>query len=101
MYLRPHPVPPACAGPRCYQRCSCCRCLQDVAVWNGELWVLAGTNGIAGADALPEQEDMFTEGNRNDCWHSRDGVTWEELPDTPWKPRHASSLFVRPIALPA
>ena len=33
-------------------------------------------------------------GNRNDVWHSADGVKWQELPDTPWKPRHAASVFV-------
>ncbi|MGV3723203.1 MAG: hypothetical protein ACO1SX_20060, partial [Actinomycetota bacterium] len=50
----------------------------DVAAWDGRLWVL---EGYAGA-------------NRNDVWHSLDGVNWEELPGTPWKPRHAASVFV-------
>ena len=33
-------------------------------------------------------------GNRKDVWHSEDGVTWHEVPDTPWKTRHAASVFV-------
>ena len=27
-------------------------------------------------------------------WYSPDGVDWTELPDTPWAPRHAGSVFV-------
>src|SRR5262249_39695706 len=50
----------------------------DVAVWDGRLWVLEGWN----------------QKNRNDVWYSEDGVTWHELPGTPWKPRHAASVFV-------
>ena len=37
--------------------------------------------------------------NRNDVWCSADGVHWEEIPDTPWKPRHAASVFVFKKAL--
>jgi hypothetical protein len=37
--------------------------------------------------------------NRNDVWHSADGVTWHEVPNTPWKPRHAASVFVHDDAL--
>ena len=33
-------------------------------------------------------------GNRRDVWYSADGVDWTELPDTPWAPRHAASVFV-------
>ncbi|REJ88559.1 MAG: hypothetical protein DWQ29_08455 [Planctomycetota bacterium] len=33
-------------------------------------------------------------GNRNDVWHSADGVNWTEVPNTPWAPRHAASVFV-------
>ncbi|MDX1966867.1 MAG: hypothetical protein SFV23_06835 [Planctomycetaceae bacterium] len=33
-------------------------------------------------------------GNRNDVWHSPNGVEWQELPNTPWKPRHAANLVV-------
>ena len=35
----------------------------------------------------------------NDVWHSADGVNWYELPNTPWKPRHAASIFVYDNAL--
>jgi len=52
----------------------------DVAVWDGRLWVLEGYNARGG--------------NRSDVWHSVDGVHWEEVPATPWKPRHAASVFV-------
>jgi len=38
-------------------------------------------------------------GNRNDVWCSADGVTWTQLPNTPWKPRHAASVFVHDNAL--
>jgi hypothetical protein len=55
----------------------------EVAVFDGRLWVLEGWN----------------HGNRNDVWHSVDGVTWHELPDTPWAPRHAASVFVFADAL--
>lgn len=52
----------------------------DVAVWDHRLWVLEGyhQNG----------------GNRNDVWFSEDGELWFELENTPWKPRHAASVFV-------
>jgi hypothetical protein len=57
----------------------------DVAVWDNRLWVMEGyhQNG----------------GNRNDVWHSADGEHWQELAGTPWKPRHAASLFVHSDAL--
>ncbi|WP_437222840.1 hypothetical protein SH661x_002964 [Planctomicrobium sp. SH661] len=50
----------------------------DVAVWDERLWVMEGYS--------------TPEGNRNDVWHSSDGVNWTEIPNTPWKPRHAASL---------
>jgi hypothetical protein len=52
----------------------------DVAVWDQRLWVLEGYHEKGG--------------NRNDVWHSSDGVNWHEVPGTPWKPRHAASVFV-------
>ncbi len=52
----------------------------DVAAWDGKLWVMEGYNAQGG--------------NRNDVWYSADGVNWSELPNTPWKPRHAASLFL-------
>lgn len=55
----------------------------EVAVFDGNLWVLEGWN----------------KGNRNDVWYSADGVTWHELPGTPWPPRHAASVFVHDGAL--
>lgn len=55
----------------------------EVAVWDNRLWVLEGWN----------------QKNRNDVWHSADGTTWSELPGTPWKPRHAASVFVHADAL--
>ncbi|MHB8736840.1 MAG: thioredoxin family protein [Terriglobales bacterium] len=61
-------------GPRQYH---------DVAVFDDRMWVLEGWNGT----------------NRNDVWHSADGVEWRPLADTPWKPRHAASVFVYDDAL--
>ncbi|MFM8290009.1 MAG: hypothetical protein ACKOGA_25240 [Planctomycetaceae bacterium] len=57
----------------------------DVATWDNRLWVMEGYH-VKG-------------GNRNDVWHSADGETWHEVPNTPWKPRHAASLFVFQDAL--
>lgn len=57
----------------------------EVAAWDGRLWVLEGYH----ADG----------GNRNDVWHSADGVTWREVVNTPWAPRHAASVFVHRGAL--
>jgi len=61
------------------------RQFHDGAVWDEKLWVMEGG-----------QRDC---GNRNDVWYSADGVAWTELPDTPWAPRHAASLFVHDDAL--
>lgn len=52
----------------------------DVAVWDGKLWVMEGYHKDGG--------------NRKDVWFSDDGVNWTEVPNTPWAPRHAASLFV-------
>lgn len=38
-------------------------------------------------------------GNRNDARYSDDGVRWFEVPKTPWKARHAASIFVHDDAL--
>ena len=56
----------------------------DVAAFDDRLWVMEGYEG---------------KGNRNDVWYSADGVNWYELPKTPWKPRHAASVFVHRKAL--
>jgi hypothetical protein len=55
----------------------------DVAAFDGRLWVLEGWSGK----------------NRSDVWWSEDGKSWFEVPDTPWPPRHASSIFVYKDAL--
>lgn len=57
----------------------------EIAVFDGQMWVMEGYNGEGG--------------NRNDVWHSPDGVTWHEVPNTPWAPRHAASVFVYQNAL--
>ena len=57
----------------------------DVAVFDGQMWVCEGFNEVGR--------------NRNDVWHSNDGVHWTELPNTPWAPRHAASLFVHDNAM--
>ena len=61
------------------------RMYQEVAAWDGRLWVLEGWHEEGG--------------NRNDVWHSADGVEWEELSGTPWAPRHAASVCVHGGAL--
>lgn len=55
----------------------------DVAVFDGQMWVLEGWN----------------QHNLNDVWHSADGVNWIQLPNTPWAIRHASSIFVHDNSL--
>jgi hypothetical protein len=52
-------------------------------VFDDHLWVLEGYNRV----------------NLNDVWYSPDGTNWQELPDTPWVPRHAASVFVHDNAL--
>ena len=56
-----------------------------MAAFDDRLWVMEG-HGPAG-------------GNKRDVWHSSDGTEWHELPDTPWKERHAASVFVHDDAL--
>jgi hypothetical protein len=58
---------------------------QDVAVFDDAMWVLEGWE--------PQGR------NHNDVWFSTDGETWQEVPETPWKPRHAASVFVYDDAL--
>lgn len=57
----------------------------EIAAWDGKLWVLEGYHKDGG--------------NRQDVWYSSDGVNWTELPDTPWRVRHAASVFVHDDAL--
>ena len=54
------------------------RQMHEVAVFDDKLWVLEGWNQT----------------NKNDVWYSSDGVKWTELPDSPWKARHAASVYV-------
>jgi hypothetical protein len=60
------------------------RSYHDVAVHDGRLWVMEG--------AYPKGAEKAK--NRNDVWHSADGVHWTEVPGTAWKPRHAASVVV-------
>ncbi len=55
----------------------------EVAAFDGRLWVLEG----------------YARRNLNDVWHSADGERWEQVPNTPWAPRHAASVFVFKDAL--
>lgn len=57
----------------------------EVAAWDGKMWVMEGYHKDGG--------------NRKDVWYSANGVNWFELPETPWNPRHAASLFVYDDAL--
>ncbi len=59
----------------------------EVAVFDGRMWVLEGYG--------PEKKPA----NRNDVWHSADGVNWHPLPNTPWNTRHAAGVFVHNHAL--
>ena len=63
------------------------RQFHDVATFDGRLWVLEGFG--------PEKKP----GNRNDVWHSSDGVNWYPLPNTPWSLRHAAGVVVHDNAL--
>lgn len=68
----------------------------EVAVYDGRMWVLEGFF----QDTTPGRNGYEPDsGNRNDVWHSADGQTWHELPDTPWAPRHAASVMVYKDAL--
>lgn len=57
---------------------------QDVAAFDGKMWLLEGHDGKS---------------NRNDVWYSEDGTNWHDVPQTPWAPRHAASVFVHDDAL--
>lgn len=61
------------------------RVYHDVAVFDDCLWVLEG---------------KCSDGpNTNEVWYSPDGSHWFEVPNTPWKIRHAASVFVYKGAL--
>ncbi len=67
----------------------------EVAVFDGKMWVLEGYSfdEEKGFDHDPDG------GNLKDVWWSADGEEWHEVPDTPWAPRHAASVFVYKDAL--
>lgn len=52
----------------------------DVAAFDGRMWVMEGYYKDGG--------------NRKDVWYSADGLNWYEVPNTPWAPRHAASVYV-------
>ena len=55
------------------------RVYHDVAVFDDRLWVMEG---------------QVSQGkNVKDVWYSSDGQDWYAVPQTPWKERHASSVF--------
>lgn len=62
----------------------------DVAVFDNRLWILEG--------ARLDAERKYGRNSR-DVWYSDDGERWTEVPDTPWKERHAASVFVFQDAL--
>ena len=53
----------------------------DTTVFDNTIWVIGGVG----------ESDIK---NRNDVWFSKNGIDWQELPNTPWKKRHASSIFI-------
>jgi hypothetical protein len=67
----------------------------DVAVFDDKLWVMEGCYGPEGWF----EPGAVGDANHNDVWYSSDGVSWFELADTPWAPRHAASVFVHDNAL--
>lgn len=68
----------------------------DVAVFDDKIWVLEGFSH----DFINGGKDFGPfGGNLNDVWYSADGENWQELPGTPWPPRHAASVFVYDDAL--
>jgi hypothetical protein len=66
----------------------------DTAAFDGRMWILGGC-----VPRNDEDEGKQHGENAKDVWHSTDGVHWEEVPNTPWAARHASSTFVFQDAL--
>ena len=56
--------------------------------YKGKMWLIGGWNPI------DKYRKFFPRICNKDVWHSANGTNWHEVPDTPWKPRHAASLFV-------
>jgi len=72
----------------------------DVAAFDGKLWVLEGYGADEyGSRTVPVSQMLKTYLNRKDVWYSDNGKDWCELKDTPWVPRHASSVCVHDGAL--
>ena len=68
----------------------------EVAVFDNQLWVLEGYSHAGDRKFCPASP---VGSNINDVWHSPDGVQWTEVPNSPWLPRHAASVFVYHDAL--
>ncbi len=84
------------------------RQFHETAVFDGKMWVMEGvlspdSKDIPDASDIvsrhPDQAGWISLHNANDVWYSADGVNWFELPNTPWVPRHAASVFVHDNAL--
>ena len=72
------------------------------------MWVLGGCDkGCPNAETIaadtaarwPEMSHWISTANLKDVWYSADGAHWQELPEAPWAPRHAASVFVHDNAL--
>ncbi len=61
------------------------RYYHNVAVFDNKLWVLDGEQ---------KKGNSRSEKDIKDVWYSEDGITWNELPNTPWIQRHSASVFV-------
>ncbi|HAA73775.1 TPA: hypothetical protein DCE37_01490 [Candidatus Latescibacteria bacterium] len=61
------------------------------AVKDSRIWILGG-----GTYDTPDRPTRLF---YNDVWHSPNGTDWTEIPDTPWLPRHAASVFIHRDAL--
>jgi hypothetical protein len=84
------------------------RQFHETAVFDDRMWVMEGalspdSKDIPDASDVvsrhPDQAGWISLQNSNDVWYSADGVNWSELPNTPWAPRHAASVFVYDNAL--
>lgn len=69
------------------------RQFHEIAVFDHQMWVLEGYTHSGNRIYCPDS------GNRNDVWRSSDGIHWTEIPQSPWAPRHAASVFVHRNAL--
>ena len=71
----------------------------EVCVWDDKLWVMEGCYHELASESMAAAIETGRSWNMKDVWYSSDGVSWTELPDTPWAPRHAASPFVYDDAL--